>query len=74
MKRVKTHLETENPDRVAGFMSGAKEAFTWITKNFDEFEFYLPESYDTEHTIILAYYEEGALTPTFCYFLDGLKG
>ena len=74
MKRVKTYLEEHNPDRVADFMAGAREAFNWIKTNFDEFQFYLPESYDTENTIILAYYEEGDVTPTFVYWLDGLKG
>jgi ABC-type nitrate/sulfonate/bicarbonate transport system substrate-binding protein len=38
MKKVKTHLEKENPDRVAGFVEGAKEAANWINKNFDEFQ------------------------------------
>ena len=37
MKKVKEHLEKENPDRVKGFMEGASEMVKFIVKNFDEF-------------------------------------
>lgn len=74
MKRIKGHLEKSNPDRVEAFMAGAKEAFAWVKDNFDEFTFYMPESYDAENTIILSYYEEGAATPTFVFWMDGMKG
>ena len=74
MKRIKAHLEANQPDRVEEFMAGAKEAFKWITANFDEFSFFLPESFDAENTIVLSYYEEGDATPTFVYWMDGLKG
>lgn len=46
----------------------------WIIANFGEFEFYTPESYDTDNIIILSYYDGEDLTPTFLYFMDGLKG
>ncbi|KAL4512583.1 hypothetical protein ABPG72_020420 [Tetrahymena utriculariae] len=74
MKKVKTYLEEKNPDRVAGFMKGAGEMVKWILENFDEFTFYTPESYDTENSIILSYYNGEEATPTFVYFIDGLKG
>ena len=74
MKKTKTYLSENNPERVEGFMKGAPLAVKWILSTFDEFEFYLPESYDTENTIILSYYKEGAECPTFVYFIDGLKG
>ena len=45
----------------------------WIISNFDEFTFYSTESYDMENSIILSYYLEGAETPTFVYFADGLR-
>ena len=44
-----------------------------ILSNFDEYSFYTPESYDTENSLIMAYYKEEALTPTFRYFMDGLR-
>ena len=46
----------------------------WILETFDEFTFYTPESYDTENSMIMSYWKEGELTPTFLYFADGLKG
>ncbi len=74
MKRIKGHLEKSQADRVETFMAGAKDAFKWINANFDEFTFYMPESFDMENSIILSYYEEGAATPTFVFWMDGLKG
>lgn len=74
MKSIKTHLEEHNPDRVAAFVKGAGEMVKWILSTFEEFTFYTPESYDTEHTIILSYYKGEDATPTFLYFVDGLKG
>lgn len=38
MKKIKAHLEKVNPDRVAGFMAGAKDMVGWIIKNFDNFQ------------------------------------
>ena len=74
MKKVKEHLEAKTPARVEEFVKGATEAFTYILKNFDEFSFYTPPSFDTESTVIMSYYKEGAAAPTFMYFMDGLKG
>ena len=75
MKRIKTELEKSNPDRVAGFMAGAKEMVTWILKNFDEFQFFMGEKCDTEGSLALAYYKNPEdAAPTFVYFMDGLKG
>jgi len=74
MKKVKAKLEETNPDRVAGFMAGAKDMVTWVVKKFDDFQFFMGEKCDTEATIILAYYKEDSDdAPTFVYFLDGLK-
>ena len=75
LKKIKTHLEEKNPDRVAGFMAGAKEMIGWITKNFDEFQFFLSESNEMENAmIILAHYKNPEdYAPHFVYFKDGLK-
>eukprot|EP00331_Platyophrya_macrostoma_P008552 CAMPEP_0176432782 /NCGR_PEP_ID=MMETSP0127-20121128/15590_1 /TAXON_ID=938130 /ORGANISM="Platyophrya macrostoma, Strain WH" /LENGTH=173 /DNA_ID=CAMNT_0017815001 /DNA_START=17 /DNA_END=538 /DNA_ORIENTATION=- len=75
LKKLKTHLEEKNPDRVAGFMAGAKEMVGWINKNFDEFQFYLGESNEMENAmIILAYYKNPEdMAPHFVYFADGLR-
>ncbi len=38
MKKIKTKLEAEKPDRVADFMAGAKEMVGWVIKNFADFQ------------------------------------
>ena len=73
MKKVKEYLEKKNPERVAAFMKGAQGFVKEVLSNFDEYSFYTPESYDTENSLIMAYYKEEALTPTFRYFMDGLR-
>jgi len=47
----------------------------WIIENFKEFSFYMGEKCDTEATIVLSYYKSlDDDSPTFVYFMDGLKG
>ena len=76
MKKLKTHLQEKNPERVDGFMKSAKEMVSWILKEFDEFQFFMGESNEMENAmIILAYYKQGEdLAPHFVYFADGVKG
>lgn len=73
MKRVKEFLTGNKPDRVDSFMKGAQEMVKFVLGQFADITFYTPESYDTENSIIMSYYKEEALTPTFLFFLDGLK-
>ena len=73
LKKVKTYLDSKNKDRIPEFQKGATEFFKWVLSKFDEFTFYTPESYDTENSLILSYYKEGATAPTFLYLMDGLK-
>jgi hypothetical protein len=53
-----------------------------IIANWDEYSLYLflfynfswtPESFDMENSIILSYYKGEDATPTFLYFMDGLR-
>lgn len=37
MKKLKEHLEAKNPDRVEGFMKGAKEMVVYILGRFNDF-------------------------------------
>ena len=76
LKKIKTHLEEKNPERVEAFMKGAKDMVAWILKNFDEFQFFLGESNEMENAmIVLAYYKNGEdPAPTFVYFADGVRG
>eukprot|EP00742_Colponemidia_sp_Colp-10_P000112 GILJ01000124.1.p1 GENE.GILJ01000124.1~~GILJ01000124.1.p1 ORF type:complete len:174 (+),score=41.69 GILJ01000124.1:121-642(+) len=73
MQKVKKHLEDNNPDRVDVFMKGASAMVKHVASNFDDFNFYMGESNDPEANLVLAYYKEGALAPTFLYFVDALK-
>ncbi|CAD8073470.1 unnamed protein product [Paramecium primaurelia] len=72
-KKVKAYLEANKPDRVASFQKGAGEFIKWVSSNFNDLQFYCPESYDMENHIVLGYYKEGQASPTFVYILDGLK-
>lgn len=73
MKKVLGHLKTTNNERVEPFMAGARKFFDWIKQNFNDFSFYTPSDYDTEHTILMSYYEGEDAAPTFLYVMDGLK-
>ena len=46
----------------------------FILGQFGDCQFYTPESYETENCIIISYYKGESETPTFLYFMDGLKG
>lgn len=74
MKNVMAKLQEEKPERVEPFKKGATEMIKWIVKTFEEFTFYTPESYDFENSIILSYYKGEDETPTFVFFMDGLRG
>jgi uncharacterized protein with GYD domain len=74
MGKVLKHLEEKKPDRVAAFKAGAKEMGTWIMSNFNDFTFYTPKSYDMDNSLILSYIDGEDLSPTFVYFMDGLRG
>ena len=74
MTKICKHLKEKNPEREAEFKTGAKEMVGFILKNFADFTFYTPQSFDTENSIIMSYWEDEALSPTFLYFADGLVG
>ena len=73
MKKVKDFLQEKKPERVQPFMAGATEMVKFVLKNFDEFTFYTPQSYDCENIMILSYYKGEEETPRFLYFADGLR-
>lgn len=74
MKKLLEHITAKNPKRVDAFKAGAKEMATWIMNNFNDFTFYTPKDYDSDNIIILSYIKGEDLSPTFVYFMDGLKG
>jgi len=76
MQRLRTKLEEDKPDRVAGFEKAAKEVIGMMVKRFDDCEFYLGgEDPTMEGHIGLAFWEdvENDTAPTFFWFKDGLK-
>jgi hypothetical protein len=72
--KVLAHLTENKPQRVEAFKAGAKEMVGWILSKFEDFTFYTPQSYDSDNSIILSYFEPGSEAPTFVYFVDGLRG
>lgn len=74
MKKVLGYLSEKNPDRVAGFKTGAAAFFKWAKENFEELSFHTGQSFDVENLIVMSYYKnEEDEAPTFIYMMDGLK-
>ena len=70
MKTVADKLPAE---RKEAFMAAAPAAVKELLGRFDELQFFTGESSDLEGSLAYAYYKEGAVDPTFCYFKDALK-
>merc|ERR1712146_457543 len=73
MKKVKTYLEENNPDRVQPFMKGAQEFVKKILANFDDYQFFMGENMDAEAGIALMGYREDGVTPYFLVWKDGVN-
>jgi len=73
MKKVKSHLEETNPERVEVFMKNATTVVKRLLGQFKDLQFFVGESMDPEGTIVLMNYREDGMTPYFMYWIDGLK-
>ena len=73
MKRLKEHLEQNNPDRVKAFMSEIQVFVKDVLGRFDDFQFFTGESMDPEAGVALMFYKEDGITPYFYFMRDGLK-
>lgn len=73
MKKVKAHLQENQPDRVDAFEIRAQAFAKRIVANFKDYEFYTGESMDPEAMVVLLNYREDGVTPYFTYWKDGLK-
>ena len=71
-KLAKKLEENGKGDRVAGFKKGATALVKFIVGKFDEFQFYVGESYDMEASMATSYTADGEENPTFFFFLDAL--
>jgi len=74
LRKVKGHLEANEPEKTDKFMAGMKAWIPKMLKDFGEYDFYMGKSCDPDAGLVMAKYEEGASFPTFYYILDGLKG
>eukprot|EP00190_Bangiopsis_sp_CCMP1999_P007344 CAMPEP_0198725984 /NCGR_PEP_ID=MMETSP1475-20131203/3168_1 /TAXON_ID= ORGANISM="Unidentified sp., Strain CCMP1999" /NCGR_SAMPLE_ID=MMETSP1475 /ASSEMBLY_ACC=CAM_ASM_001111 /LENGTH=149 /DNA_ID=CAMNT_0044487849 /DNA_START=131 /DNA_END=580 /DNA_ORIENTATION=+ len=72
LKKVKAKLEEKNSDRVQPFMDGMKAWVPKFLKEFDDYQFYMGRSCDSEAGYIYAKYDDGATYPTFYLIKDGL--
>ena len=72
MKRLKEKLDESDPARSAAFMAGAQTFVKKVIGEFDEYQFFLPESNADDGIVVLAkWVGEEAI---FYYWKDGLKG
>lgn len=71
-KKLGTHIQENNPDRLKTFQSLAKEFVTKWIQNFDDYSFYTGESTEEEGMIVLMGYRENQITPYFIFVKDGL--
>ena len=65
--------EDGKSDRVPEFKKGATALIKFVVGKFDEFQFYVGESYDMEASMGMSYTADGDENPTFFFFLDALK-
>lgn len=72
MKRVKDHLTKTNPDRVEAFTKGIQGFVKQVLGDFDQYCFYVGESYDPEASVVLMKFLDET-KPVLYYFKDGLK-
>jgi len=72
MKKLKEKLDESDKARSAAFMAGAQTFVKKVIAEFDDFQFFLPESNSDEGIIVLAkWVGEEAI---FYYWKDGLRG
>merc|ERR1711879_315651 len=74
LQKLKTKLQEENPDRVAGLEKASKELIGMMVKRFADIEFYLGgEDPTMEGHIGMAFWvePESDTAPTFFWFKDG---
>ncbi len=71
--KVVENLKVSNPKRVEVFKKQAVEFLKYVLKDFDNFKFYVGESYNPDGGLAASYYKPGDETPTLYYYADGLK-
>jgi len=72
MKRIVEKLTEVNPTRVQPFQKAVQPFVKKILENFDDYKFYMGESYHEQGMIVLMFYKEDGQIPYFYLFKDGL--
>jgi hypothetical protein len=72
-KRLKEHLEKNQPERVESFMKNLNVFIKGVIENFNDYEFYQGESNSTEGMVVLMNYSNDGMTQYLYYFKDGMK-
>jgi hypothetical protein len=73
VKRVKTHLQEHQPDRVESFEKAVQGYVKKIVTNFNEWEFFTGETMNPDGMVVLLNYREDGTTPYLVFFKDGLQ-
>ncbi|KAL6080602.1 Translationally-controlled tumor protein [Balamuthia mandrillaris] len=73
MRKLKTHLEQNAPDRVQPFMKGAQEFIKKVVGDFSEYQFFTGESMNPDGMVVLMRYSEDGQTPFVYIFKDGCR-
>jgi len=73
MKKLKTYLQENNPDRLAVFEKEVTKLVKRVLENFKDYEFYVGESMDPEGMVCLLNYREDGITPYFTVLLHNFS-
>jgi hypothetical protein len=75
MKKVITSLKKRNTpgEEVSAFKKGAAAQSKRILDNFENWEFYIGESMDSDGMVVLLGYREDGITPFVMYWKHGLE-
>lgn len=73
MKRIKAHLQENDPDAVAVFEKGAQAYVKKVIGSFSDWDFYTGESMDPDAMLVLLNYREDGTTPFVAIWKHGVK-
>nr|CCA28263.1 conserved hypothetical protein [Albugo laibachii Nc14] len=71
MKHLKTSEVTD--EKLDSFKKEAQEIVKFLVAKYDDLQYYMFRSCDTEAGLSFSYYPDGATTPVFMYIKWGLK-
>ncbi|KAG9411550.1 tRNA 2'-phosphotransferase [Aphanomyces cochlioides] len=74
-RKIMKHLKSTNAsdEKLEAFKSDAQEIVKALVALYDDLQYYMFRSMDTEAGMAFSYYKDGDTTPTFLYIKWGLK-